>query len=1100
MRTQHGRSIADFPYSPLAAALAVALAPQAAQATNIVVNSTSDSSYYQDATNGTSLRGALSFVNANCSGADKITFTSNGPFITSASTDLPTITCAGLTIDGGGTMGSPGAIIQATSYGSHSFGLRSTASSPTSIRGMGVQGWTYGTGLSGHLNADNNTIHGNSTGIDSFYPDNKVTNNAVFSNGTGIWVSYGGQVVTGNNIYSNDFEGLGLIEMTSGTVSNNVIGINAGSFAGNETGIYAYGNKVSITNNTIGANSEALYFEEDLGSTISSNHIGLDATNAAFGNSMGVYLYDSTGTTFTGNVLSETYGGAVEIHYGANITLSNNKIGTDSSGTQFFGNNEGLLVECSSNVSVQGNIIANWYGGTGIQFNGVTGGGSLDIVNNKINVAGDGVTSLGGMSYGVILRDACGTPLALRVKSATGTAKKSHVKHARVKSLTKAAASTGATTNVMVSGNKIRYISEDSVLVNGGFNSTVTGNTIMYGGGYGVNVAFGSGIKITDNKVYGNGTSAEFQKNVSLVEGPVYHNTTGALQPTVPNDGQDAPTITSVTRNYTNNTTLVAFSFHGPAGSYLVQVCQNSPISTVPGCSQVVGSKTVEITSGTSVSDSITVPSVTADYFSAILTSNGNKESSEFSDVVAVVPMPAATYVPTSHDFGNVGVNGASKPFTITISSTGATPYVIDSLNSPGCEGPGLCYGGSFTCTTTCTPGTNYNPGQTCTIKATFNPTTTGLSTTMIGICDNVYGGTITLSGTGVPMAPFTLSPNPFDFGPQGAHSQGPAQTFTVTNPTTSTVSVGAVGTSSSDFVITSDNCPPSLPANGTCAVDVAFNPQSAGLITGTLGVSSGGALGSLQIKRLARSKAETAPTTAPATASLQGTGTVTAGLSLPSAVDLGTYTSGDPANSRNITITNNGNAVLSITSVTSTGPFTITNGCPTSIQPDASCTISVSYAAPDLGDHTGSITIVANVDGGARTITLTGSTVGSPIPRITVSPAAIGFGDRLLGTQSATQRITITNIGNAPATLSTGVTTPDFLVATSNCTTTLAPASSCFADVMLRPVGFGPRVGTFEVDSNAQGSPFVVKLSGSGCRPYSAGSSRLGSSFSCAP
>ncbi|HEY2630734.1 MAG TPA: choice-of-anchor D domain-containing protein, partial [Usitatibacter sp.] len=510
----------------------------------------------------------------------------------------------------------------------------------------------------------------------------------------------------------------------------------------------------------------------------------------------------------------------------------------------------------------------------------------------------------------------------------------------------------------------------------------------------------------------------------------------------------------------------------------------------------------VQITSGTSVSDSISVIGTSADYFSAISTSLGTKESSEFSDVVAVTPMPAATYVPTTLNFGNVGVNSASKPMSVTITSTGATPYVISSMATPSCTGLPICYGGSFSCSTTCTPGTNYNPGKTCTITATFLPTLTGSASTTIGICDNVYGGTITLNGTGVPAAPVTVSPSTFDFGPQALHTQGPAETFTVTNPTIATVSIGSPVTDPSDFVITSNSCPASMAPGSTCEVDVAFDPQSSGAVNGLLMVPSGAAPGSLQIKRLDRSqghKAAVAPAGPSAQASLTGTGTVSPILALPSTVDLGTYTAGDPANTKTITLINSGNAVLSFTSITVTGAFTVTNGCPVSLSPDASCSLIVSYSATELGDHAGTLTIVSNA-AGAGTVSLTGATVASPIPRITVSPAQIGFGDRFLGTQSAKQRITITNIGNATATLSTGVTTPDFLVATSNCTSTLAPASSCFADVVLRPVGFGPRIGTFEVDSNAQGSPFTVKLSGSGCRPYSAGSSRLGSSFSCAP
>jgi len=79
------------------------------------------------------------------------------------------------------------------------------------------------------------------------------------------------------------------------------------------------------------------------------------------------------------------------------------------------------------------------------------------------------------------------------------------------------------------------------------------------------------------------------------------------------------------------------------------------------------------------------------------------------------------------------------------------------------------------------------------------------------------------------------------------------------------------------------------------------------------------------------------------------------------------------------------------------------------------------------------------------------------------------------------------------------GVSTTDFLV-TTTCGLTLAPTSSCFADVSFRPAGFGPRFGNLLVNSNAAGSPNIVNLAGTGCRPFSSSSSRFGARFGCAP
>ena len=54
MRTHRRRSISDFAPSPLAAALALAFVPQAAQASSAIVNDPSDANIYDTTTPGTS--------------------------------------------------------------------------------------------------------------------------------------------------------------------------------------------------------------------------------------------------------------------------------------------------------------------------------------------------------------------------------------------------------------------------------------------------------------------------------------------------------------------------------------------------------------------------------------------------------------------------------------------------------------------------------------------------------------------------------------------------------------------------------------------------------------------------------------------------------------------------------------------------------------------------------------------------------------------------------------------------------------------------------------------------------------------------------------
>jgi hypothetical protein len=236
------------------------------------------------------------------------------------------------------------------------------------------------------------------------------------------------------------------------------------------------------------------------------------------------------------------------------------------------------------------------------------------------------------------------------------------------------------------------------------------------------------------------------------------------------------------------------------------------------------------------------------------------------------------------------------------------------------------------------------------------------------------------------------------------------------------------------------------------------------------------------------------------ATVDLSGTGVITPVLSLPAAIQFGSYTAGTPPVSQTVTLTNSGNGVLSLSSITLTSPFTLANGCPENLQPGESCTLVIGFGASALGPYDGTLTVTSNAAGGSRAIPVTAQTVATAAPRLRITPAQIGFGDRLLGTPSDSQRVTIENIGNADAALSTSMSTVDFLVSTTTCGPVLSPASTCFADVVFRPAGFGTRPGSLVVNSNAADSPQSVSLTGSGCRPFNATSRGRHSGNSCSP
>jgi probable HAF family extracellular repeat protein len=84
-----------------------------------------------------------------------------------------------------------------------------------------------------------------------------------------------------------------------------------------------------------------------------------------------------------------------------------------------------------------------------------------------------------------------------------------------------------------------------------------------------------------------------------------------------------------------------------------------------------------------------------------------------------------------------------------------------------------------------------------------------------------------------------TASPGPLTFQSQTVGTVSSAQVETITNGGTTPLAVDGISTSS-NFLQT-NNCGPSLPPSGTCAVRVTFSPAAAGDLTGGLTVTSTG-------------------------------------------------------------------------------------------------------------------------------------------------------------------------------------------------------------------------------------------------------------------
>jgi hypothetical protein len=113
-----------------------------------------------------------------------------------------------------------------------------------------------------------------------------------------------------------------------------------------------------------------------------------------------------------------------------------------------------------------------------------------------------------------------------------------------------------------------------------------------------------------------------------------------------------------------------------------------------------------------------------------------------------------------------------------------------------------------------------------------------------------------------------------------------------------------------------------------------------------------------------------------------------------------------------------------------------------------------------------------------------TASILYQPMSGLVLSPTSLAFGNQLVGTNSTTRTVTLSNTGTATVTI-TGVTfTGPFSRNGGTCAATLLAGGNCTIGIRFRPVASGPAVGQVSIANSDPGSPHTAALSGNGIAP----------------
>jgi len=322
--------------------------------------------------------------------------------------------------------------------------------------------------------------------------------------------------------------------------------------------------------------------------------------------------------------------------------------------------------------------------------------------------------------------------------------------------------------------------------------------------------------------------------------------------------------------------------------------------------------------------------------------------SPHFINMVGDGSAPLATITPTSLTFASAAVNTTSAPQTITLSNTGNATLNISNIQITG----------DFAQTNNCPDALSF--GSSCQFQVTLTPTTGGALTGAITLTDDAPDSpqTIALSGSGF-VTTATVSPATLSFGNQNVSAASTAQVVTITNTGSSAMAVSSV-TATAGFSQT-NNCSSLAASGGTCAINVTFAPTASGATTGTL-VINDNAQGN------------------PHSVTLSGTGIAgTASLSA-SSLTFASSSVGAKSSAQTVTITNNGNGPLTVSSIQANGDFSQTNNC-TTVAATASCAVQVTFTPTTSGARTGALTITSSAVGGPQTVTLSGSGIDFSMP-----------------------------------------------------------------------------------------------------------------------
>lgn len=332
----------------------------------------------------------------------------------------------------------------------------------------------------------------------------------------------------------------------------------------------------------------------------------------------------------------------------------------------------------------------------------------------------------------------------------------------------------------------------------------------------------------------------------------------------------------------------------------------------------------------------------------------------------------------------------------------------------------------------------------------------------------------------GLPSGSYTLSvvTNGIESSPVTVNVVAQADFSLTANPSSLSISQGSSG-NSQITVVPVNGFSDSVTLNATGlpnGVTAQFSPNpTASTSTLTLTASATATKGTSTVTVSGTADGLTNTTTIQLTIT---TGSAPGVLLQPASLTFANTIVGNTSAGKSVTMTNNGNALLNITSIAASGDFAISsNTCSSTLAANASCKFKVTFTPTQTGTRTGAVTITDNAPNSPQAVSLTGTGTAG----VTLTPASANFPKTAVGGTSAAKTFTLKNKGSQSVTGISASTSGDFAITGGTCGSTLAGDSSCTFTVVFQPTQSGTLTGSLRVSDSAAGSPQVSTLSGTG-------------------